>query len=99
MWLWRRPAAVVPIRPLAWEPPYATGAALDKGKKTKKNKKTKKKNNGKVPRVAPARKAVTVNSISVDYGCLSSPQTPPHPQGGRTEAPLQLLLTPGTAVL
>ena len=28
LWLWCRPAATAPIRPLAWEPPYATGAAL-----------------------------------------------------------------------
>ena len=35
LWLWCRPAAVAPIRPLAWEPPYAMGVAL-KGKKTKK---------------------------------------------------------------
>ena len=36
LWLWDRPAAVAPIRrPLAWEPSYATGAAL-KGKKKKK---------------------------------------------------------------
>ena len=34
--LWYRPAATVLIRPLAWEPPYATGAALEKGKKKKK---------------------------------------------------------------
>ena len=27
-WLWRsRPAATAPIRPRAWEPPYAAGAA------------------------------------------------------------------------
>ena len=26
--LWRRPAAVVLIRPLVWEPPYAMGVAL-----------------------------------------------------------------------
>ena len=37
LWLWRRPVATPPIRPLAWEPPYAMGAALEKGKKTKKN--------------------------------------------------------------
>ena len=36
LWLWRRPAATAPIRPLAWDPPYATGVALEKGKKTKK---------------------------------------------------------------
>ena len=35
LWLWRRPAATAPIRLLAWEPPYAMGAALEKTK-TKK---------------------------------------------------------------
>ena len=33
-WLWRRPAATAPIRPLAWELPYAVGAALKKQNKT-----------------------------------------------------------------
>ena len=33
LWLWCRPAAMAPIRPLAWEPPYATGAALKRPKK------------------------------------------------------------------
>ena len=28
LWLWRRPVAIAPIQPLAWEPPCATGAAL-----------------------------------------------------------------------
>ena len=36
-WLWCRPAAVALIQPPAWEPPYATGAAL-KRKQTKKTK-------------------------------------------------------------
>ena len=27
MWLWCRPAAVAPIRPLAWELPYAADVA------------------------------------------------------------------------
>ena len=30
LWLWRRLAAAAPIRPLAWEPPYATSVALKK---------------------------------------------------------------------
>ena len=30
LWLWRRPAGIAPIRPLAWESPYAEGAALKK---------------------------------------------------------------------
>ena len=37
--LWRRPAATALIRPLAWEPPYAEGAALEKTEKDKKKKK------------------------------------------------------------
>ena len=36
LWLWRRPAAIALIRPLAWEPPYATGVALEKAKRQKK---------------------------------------------------------------
>ena len=35
LWLWRRPVATAPIRLLAWEPPYASGAALEKEKKKK----------------------------------------------------------------
>ena len=30
---WGRPAGVAPIRPLAWEPPYAVGVALKSKKK------------------------------------------------------------------
>ena len=33
LWLWCRLAAAAPIGPLAWELPYATGAALKKKKK------------------------------------------------------------------
>ena len=32
-WLWRRLAAAALTRPLAWEPPYAVGAALRKTKR------------------------------------------------------------------
>ena len=38
MMLWCRLAAVALIRPLAWEPPYATGAALKRQKQKKKKK-------------------------------------------------------------
>ena len=37
LWLWRMLAATALIRPLAWETPYAIGAAL-KGQKEKKKK-------------------------------------------------------------
>ena len=33
LWLWYWPAPAAWIRPLAWEPPYAMGAALKRQKK------------------------------------------------------------------
>ena len=39
LWLWRRPAITAPIRPLAWEIPYATGVALKSQTKPSKKKK------------------------------------------------------------
>ena len=39
LWLWHRPAAVALIRRLAWEPPYAVGAALEREKKKKRKEK------------------------------------------------------------
>ena len=32
LWLWCRPVAPVLIQPLAWDPPYAAGAALKRKK-------------------------------------------------------------------
>ena len=40
LWLWHRLAAAAPIRPLAWEFTYATGAALRSKKKKKGKRKT-----------------------------------------------------------
>ena len=40
MLLWYRPTDTALIRSLAWEPPYATGAALEKTKRQKKKQKT-----------------------------------------------------------
>ena len=37
-WLWRTPVATAPIRPLAWEPPYAVGMAQEMPKRQKKKK-------------------------------------------------------------
>ena len=42
LWLWRRPVAMAPIRPLAWEPPYAKRVAQEMAKRPKKKKKKKK---------------------------------------------------------
>ena len=41
LWLWCRPAATALIRPLAWEPPYAVGAAQEIAKKKKERKEEK----------------------------------------------------------
>ena len=38
LWLWCRPAATALIGPLAWEPPCAMGATLEKAKRQKKKK-------------------------------------------------------------
>ena len=38
LWLWCRPAAVAPIGPLAWEPPYTVGVAPKRNKTKKKEK-------------------------------------------------------------
>ena len=43
LWLWHRPAAIAPIRPLAWEPLYAVEAGLEKTKRQRKKEKKKKK--------------------------------------------------------
>ena len=38
LWLWCRVAAVAPIRPLVWEPPYATRVALKRQKKRERER-------------------------------------------------------------
>ena len=43
LWLWHRPAAVALIQPLAWDLPYAVGAALKKKKRRKRKIKLKPK--------------------------------------------------------
>ena len=41
LWLWHRPAATALIGSLAWKPPYAVGAALEKAKRQKEKKSPK----------------------------------------------------------
>ena len=43
LWLWHRPAATALIGPLAWEPPYAAGAAQEIATTTKRQKNKNKK--------------------------------------------------------
>ena len=64
LWLWRRPAATAPIGPLAWEPPCATGAALEKAKREKKKEKRKKKETLKSKKATTEWKKIFANYIS-----------------------------------
>ena len=47
LWLWCRPAAIALIRPLAWEPPYAVSAPLEKTKKGRKKERKTDRQTGK----------------------------------------------------
>ena len=42
LWLWHRPGATTPIRPLAWEPPYAARAAQEMAKRQQQQQQQKK---------------------------------------------------------
>ena len=63
-----RLAATAPIGPLAWNPPYATGAALGKTEKKKKKKKKRHKERSSF------RGLFTVSDFSLHkLLCLSGP--------------------------
>ena len=71
LWLWRRLAATALNRPLAWEPPYATGAAqkMAKRQKKKKKKKTKgKKTRGHIIFKEPSRDERSGNVLAPEQG-------------------------------
>ena len=62
LWLWRRPVATAPIRPLAWEPPYAAGAAQEIATTTTtKRQKTKNKLKKKMSKEGSSRRGAVVN--------------------------------------
>ena len=69
LWLWRRPVATAPIRPLAWEPSYAPGAALEKAKKKPK---IKKKRMFLITNVILYELIVLVGQASVDFRRVDS---------------------------
>ena len=62
LWLWCRPAVAAPIRPLAWEPPYAADAAP----KRQKTKKMKEKNFLSAFSIAPTHPTNLLPSIYND---------------------------------
>ena len=56
LWLWCRPAATALIEPLAWEPPHAVSAALEKTERQKnpKNKNKTKQNKKESEELKPS---------------------------------------------
>ena len=62
MWLWCRLAATALIRPLAWEPLYAEGAAQEIATTTTKDKKTKKQTNKQKKNLLPSKAGTLVSS-------------------------------------
>ena len=58
----RRPVATAPIRPLAWEPPYATGEALKRKEKKKKKSIVRRSRHG-TAETNPTRNHEVVGSI------------------------------------
>ena len=69
LWLWCRPAAVAPIRPLACKPPYATGGAPEKTKRKKnpKNKNHTPRLNGIHPRLTRVVQHMQINQCHTPH--------------------------------
>ena len=67
LWLWCRPVATAPIRPLAWEPPYAASAAPEVAKRDQKKKKKKERKRERLPMLdgvhSPAQHALILFSF------------------------------------
>ena len=74
LWLWRRPAAVAQIQPLAWELLYAVGMAL-KNKKQNKTKQKKKSKTNKQKKKVPLSLAL-MNNFQKDHLVLTASHNP-----------------------
>ena len=68
LWLWRRPVATAPIQPLAWELPYAVGAALEKT--TNKSKKPNLENRNKLTDFKTNLTVTQVNLLGGEGGIV-----------------------------
>ena len=62
LWLWCRPVATTLSGPLAWEPPYATRAALKRQQQQQKKKKKKKEKEKKSSLSSYGRKGIILGS-------------------------------------
>ena len=90
LWLWRRPAATAPIRPLSWEPPYATGTALKKKTKYKKREEEvkphifRKADSGDWALVVPFRSHSPVKEHRAQQQAKDTGSPPSHLRASRT---------------
>ena len=87
LWLWRRPVATAPIRPLAWEPPICLGSGPRNGKKTKQTNKQTNRENKRLKGLSPLPLSSLCLSLSHSLSlsvslCLSHTYTHTH-----TESP------------
>ena len=78
LWLWCRQAVRAPIQSLAWEPPYASGVALQR-QKTKKKKKEYSQNCATIAATVTPWSPWGIDSIDTKIrGCSSSMVTAPY---------------------
>ena len=73
LWLWCRPAAVALIGPLAWEPPYAAGAALRRQKKKKKKKPKGQTNKKQQKQISQFQRKEFFEDFNSTLVCISVP--------------------------
>ena len=78
LWLWHRLTATAPIRLLAWEPPYASGAALEKAKRQKRQKEKRKEKERALGCAATTFYALTTSAECSEQ----SRQSMPHGNSG-----------------
>ena len=80
LWLWRRPVATAPIQPLAWEPPYAAGAAQEivttTTTTTTKDKKEKKKKRQAINTQGAVSFIQSIHSHSLSFHSHPIPSSP-----------------------
>ena len=89
--LWYRPATAAPIWPLAWEPPYATPAALKKRQQKKKKKKKQPTQNKQALMavfVAEITAAARVQSLAQEFSYVVRVN-----KGGRKKTVVHLLIS------
>ena len=68
LWLWYRLAATALIQPLAWEPPYASCAALKLTKRPQKKKEKEKEKEGKKQRKEPIAQKAALGAQRAEPG-------------------------------